>query len=221
LLVAATPAGRRVRSMVWSSALPAGCAAMLLAFDFHDAFRSFIVQPMLGDGQHLPWWGFATRVRMVQDGAPIVARLGSGTRSVAVVVAIIAAVIVWRRPTATTIMMGVAIVLLARGIAETEFWCYYLAPAAVFMVLAAAQSAATRGRWWLGAVSALVAYSCGAAAYDNYSMPSYLALGILLASAAGIVAAVRRPRQPGRHQAEDSIQLGNEPQHAAPAPVVA
>jgi hypothetical protein len=204
VVVAATPAGRRIRALVWSSALPGACAALLLALDFHGAFRSFLEQPMLGNGQHLPWWGLAGRVTMVQDGLLIPARLGSGTRSLAVVVAIVAAVVVWRKPTPSIIMIAASVVLLARGISETQFWCYYLAPAAVFMVLAAASSAPSPRRWYLGAVSALVAYSFAAAAYDAYSMPSFLALAILLACGAGFLFATRPLGEPRLEFATDS-----------------
>jgi hypothetical protein len=213
VVVAATPPGRRWAAFVWSSLLPAGCSILLLSLDFRDAFRSLVVQPMQGNGQHLPWWGLAHHLTISQNGLSYASRVGSSSRSLAVVVAVVAGVIVWRKPTAPTIMTAAAITLLARGVFETQLWCYYLAPAAVFMLLAAAHSEVSPRRWCLGALSALVAYSCAAAGYDGYSMPSFLALGILLASGAGLVVAVRPApdqRLGGRHS--HTLEPSHEPQ---------
>jgi hypothetical protein len=225
LLIAASPPGRRLLTLAWSAALPAACASMLLVLDFHDAYRSLVLQPMVGLGQHLPWWNLAGhlttldsvthRVAIGQARSsetfvtPVVALVGSTSRSLAVVAAIVVAVMVWRRPTHTAIMTAASVALLARGVFETQVWCYYLAPAAVFMVLAAAGSGVTGRRWCLGALSALVAYSCAAGAYNPhrpYSMAPFLALGILLTSGVGVVLATRpQPsEQPGRDQPAES-----------------
>ncbi|HVA74512.1 MAG TPA: hypothetical protein VNF71_08100 [Acidimicrobiales bacterium] len=199
ILIAATPAGKRVRALIWSSLLPGLTAALLLVLDFHDAFRSLIVQPMQGNGQHLPWWGLAHKLTIMQSGVPVVVRVGSASRSLAVVAAFVAAIIVWRKPTAQTILAAAATVLLARGASETQFWSYYLAPAAVLMAVASATSGVERRRWTLGGGSALVAYCCAAGGYDAYSlpgattvlMPPFLALGVLIACGAGVVIATR------------------------------
>ena len=205
LLVAAVPPGRRLRALVWSSALPAACASLLVALDPHDAFRSLVVQPMQGSGQHLPWWSLAGHLTIMQSGAPVIVRVGSASRSLAVVAAIVVALVVWRKPTPATIMTAASMVLLARGVFETQFWCYYLAPAGVFMALAAARPGVSRRRWCLGALCALVAYSCAVGGYVAYSMPSFLALGILLAGGVGFVVATRQqqPQQPGSDQPAD------------------
>ena len=199
ILIAATPPGKRVRALVWSSLLPGLSAALLLALDFHDAFRSLIIQPMQGYGQHLPWWDLAHKLTIIQSGAPVIVRVGSLSRSLAVVAAVVAALIVWRKPSAQTILTAAATVLLARGASETQFWPYYLGPAAVLMVTASAMSGVDRRRWALGGGSALVAYCCAAGGYNAYAspgattvlMPPFLALGVLVACGAGLVIATR------------------------------
>lgn len=181
VVVAASPRGRRVRSLVWSSALPTACAAMLFVFTPSDTFRSLVEQPMLGLGQHLPWWGLSRPIDFMAGSQVIDARVGSMSRSVAVIVAILAAVLVWRRPSRSALMAAVSATLLARGVFETQFWCWYLAPAAVFMALGAASApGGERRRWITGGVAAFVVYGFAAGSYDGYALPPIVALAVLL-----------------------------------------
>jgi hypothetical protein len=195
LVAVASPTRLRIRSVVYSSAVPALTGLLLLALDWKDAFRSLVIQPMQGNGQHLPWWSLSHSMTAIQSSAPVVVRVGSGPRAFAVLIAIAAA---WRirkdvRP--ATIMLVASIALTARAVFETQVWCYYLGPAAVFLALGAATAPETK-RWVAGAATALVFYGFVAGGYDAYSMPSSLALGVLTACALGSLAAARERRIP-------------------------
>jgi hypothetical protein len=202
ILVAASPHGHRWRTLVWSTVLPAGTAVLLLISDFQDSFRSLVAQPMIGYGQHLPWWGLAHRIWIPVYGGMESARVGSATRSLAVVAALIAAAIVWRRPTTLRIMSAVALVLLARAASETQLWTYYVAPAAVLMVIASALPGMSRRRWALGCASAVAAYTCALDAdlahffhgVSPSALPPFVALAVLLVAGVGVAWATRDQR---------------------------
>jgi len=180
VLVAATPAGRRLRAAVWSAALPGSCALLMMALDFQGTSNALLRQPMLGNGQRMPWWSLAGHMKLALDGGPMDVRVGSGTRSVAVLLAFAIAFWVARRPGPREIMLASSVVLLARGLFETQFWPWYLAPAAVLMALGAAAFSATPARWRIAALASFVVYGLSAAAYNGVSMPSVAALAVLL-----------------------------------------
>jgi len=190
-LIVATPAGRRLRVLVYAIALPALTAIGLLATDFHDAFRSLVLQPMQGHGQKLPWWDMARRMTIYQwHAAPDPVRIGSTPRLLAVVTAIAIAVAIRRDVRPGTVMLSASVALVARGAFETQIWCWYLAPAAVFLALSvAAQAGSNTRRWTVGALCVFAFYGFAAGAYDQYSLPPMLGLGLLLVTAAGALVA--------------------------------
>lgn len=188
VLGAAAPVGRRLRFLVWSAALPASCAALLLALDPSNAIRSLIKQPMLGNGQKLPWWNLAGHMSIPVGPYLVPARVGSMSRSLAVVVALTAAAWVLRSRRPSTVMAASSVALLARGAFESQFWAWYVAPAAVVMALGVAAGARHSGRRWAtGAVGSLVVYGFAGGSYSwNFSLNPWLALAILVG--AGFVA---------------------------------
>lgn len=196
VLVVASPAGGRLRALIWSSALPGACAAMLFALDPSDTYRSLIMQPMLGAGQHLPWWGLSTPMKLASGGFVFDARVGSYSRSLAVVAAIVAALWIRKRVSPSSILAASSVALLARGAFETQFWCYYVAPAAAFLLLAVAASAQTKRRWIVGGVCAFAVSGIAAGAYDGYSIPSLVAFGVLVCCGG---AAITMSLGPGSH----------------------
>jgi hypothetical protein len=197
ILVVATPRGRRLRVVVGASALPAMTGLMLLITDFHDAYRSLVLQPMQGNGQRLPWWRVAHPITIIQYGVPMIARVGSAPRSLAVVTAVAVALAVRRDIRPQNIMLAASVALVARGAFETQIWCWYLAPAAVFLALSvAAWAGISKVRWAFGALSALALYGFAAAAYEGYSLPSVLGLGLLLVTATGALAAAAHGLRP-------------------------
>jgi len=206
ILVVATPIGKRLRVLIYAAALPAATALALLASDFHDAYRSLILQPMQGNGQKLPWWWLAHRMVVTVGGITDAVRVGSGPRLLAVATAIAVAVAVRRDIRPGTIMMAASVALVARAAFETQIWCWYLAPAAVFLAIHIASAAGTsKIRWTLGALFAFGFYGFAAAGYNNYSMPAAVGMGLLIVTAAGsLVAANRglRPRWSGVHLAD-------------------
>lgn len=177
VLVAAVPSGWRVRVLIWSMALPVSCAGLLYALAPADTWRALAMQPMLGRGQHLPWWGLTRPMVIPVDGNTIPARVGSISRSASVVVAVLAGVWSARRPDPRTVMAAASVALLSRGFFETQFWPWYVAPAAVMMALGAA--GAPRRRWAVGALAAFGVYGFAAASYDGGAMNPWLALALL------------------------------------------
>jgi hypothetical protein len=225
ILVAATPTGQRLRVLIYAAAVPAMTALALLATDFHDAYRSLVIQPMQGNGQKLPWWYLAHRMVVTVGGITDPVRVGSGPRFLAVAIAVAVAVAVRHDIRPGTIMMAASVALVARAAFETQIWCWYLAPAAVFLAIHIASAAGTsRIRWSLGALSAFAFYGFAAAGYDDYSLPSAVGLGLLVATAAGaLVAANRglRPRWSGVHLADlrrwrSSFSQSREPVRQCP-----
>jgi hypothetical protein len=195
LMTLATPSSLRIRSLVCSSALPALTGLTLLGLDWSDAYRSLVIQPMLGYGQHLPWWPLSHKVTVFVNGAPVPVRVGSAPRLLAVLVALAAPVALRRNLGTGNIILVASVVVVARAIFETQVWCYYLGPAAVLMAVGAATAPGTR-RWVAGAVCAFVFYGFVAGAYDAYSMPAYLALAVLLACTAGALSCCGPLRRP-------------------------
>ena len=199
-VVVASPAGRRLRVLFYASALPAITALSLMAADFHDAYRSLVLQPMQGIGQRLPWWSVAHRMTIVENGAHDVVRIGSTPRLFAVILAVLVPVALRHDIRPPTVMLAASVALVGRGAFETQFWCWYLAPAAVFLALSVAAAAPDKLRWSLGALSTLVFYSFAAGGYDSYSLPPMVGLGLLVATAAGAIVAANiglRPQWAG------------------------
>lgn len=197
LVLVATPPGARIRACLHSCALPAITGLTLLCLDFKDAFRSLVIQPMQGYGQHLPWWAMSHTMTLIQSNAPVLVRVGSGPRFVAVAIAVAGAWWIRNDLTPANIMLVASVDLAARGIFETQVWCYYLGPAAVLMALHAAAHAPTRRRWLAGSLSAFAYYAYAAAGYNAYSMPAMLALAIMCATTLIVVlSATDRPVLP-------------------------
>lgn len=194
VLAAGTPAGRRLRALLWSSALPAACGLMLFALDFKDAYRSLALQPMVGVGQKLPWWNLTRHTTLRFDKIVEPARVGSMSRSAAVVVAIVVALWVLRDRRPSTLIAASSIALLARGVFESQFWSWYVAPAAVVMAVGVAAGAhADRRRWVVGASAAFVVYGFAGGSYDWHEFSPWLALGVLI-GAGGVAVGASLPR---------------------------
>ena len=186
LALVCAPSGARLRSLIYSCLAPGATALLLLATDFHDAYRSLVIQPMPSShGQRLPWWSLAHQTRIVTDAGPALVRVGSVPRAIAVLIAVGAAVAIRRQLTPQRIIAVAALALLARGIFETQVWPYYLAPGAVFLIVGAgAFTARGSWRWPAGAVAALVFYGSLAGAYAREAFPSWLALAMLVLATA-------------------------------------
>ena len=185
LLIATSPPGQRVRCGFHACALPGLTAALLFAFDFKDAFRSLVVQPMpFSHGQRLPWWALAHTTTFTLNGSAIVARVGSVPRSAAVVVAVVGAVAIRRHPGPRQVMAVATLDLAARGVFETQVWSYYMAPAAVFLAVGAAAFAGPgRMRWLIGCAAAFFFYAAAAGAYAQASYSATLAFPVLVMTA--------------------------------------
>lgn len=191
LVIVASPAGSKLGAAVYACAVPAVTGLALLAMDFKDAFRSLVLQPMQGNGQHLPWWGMTHTMTAIQDAQSVVVRVGSGPRFVAVVIAVVAAWCIRNDPRPANIMLVTSLDLAVRGIFETQVWCYYLAPAAVFMAIHAAAHAPSPRYWRISALGALAYYSFVAGGYNAYSMPALLALAIMCSTTLVSLASAR------------------------------
>jgi hypothetical protein len=191
VLVAASPAGQRLKSAIRASALPALVGLLLLALDFRYAVKDLLDQPMVNLGQHLPWWSLARRMTVSYGSNPkaptIHATAGASTRILAVLIAMAVAVLVVKDNRPGRVMTACAIALLARGVFETEIWTYYLAPAAVFLaLLLASQSSLRTKQWVIGGLATFTVYAGSAGAYGLVVMPPLVALALLVVS--GMVA---------------------------------
>ncbi|MHB1534168.1 MAG: hypothetical protein ACYC1D_06060 [Acidimicrobiales bacterium] len=181
LFVMAMPPGLRLRSLWRAAALPSSFGVLLLALDWRHASRDLLKQPMVNRGQRLPWWSLAHHMTVTVGRTTETAVMGSTSRSLAVVAALLVAVWLGRHVTPQRIMTAVAVVLLARGVFEVEVWPYYLAPAAIMLATAVAFSAGPcRRRWRAGASSALVLCLFTGAAYQGISLPTWPMFGVLL-----------------------------------------
>lgn len=201
VLVGYTPSPWRRRVILWAVALPGTCAALLFALDPVDTFRALGMQPMLGSGQKLPWWSLTHPMSIPMETTSIAARVGSLSRSGAFVVAFLVGLSVARRPSPRILIAAAATALLARGVFETQFWPWYVAPAAVFLALGAAS--ATYKRWIAGGIAAFVVYGFAAASYDGRSMPGWIALLVLVASGTVAVSAPFSLRTERRRRESD------------------
>lgn len=185
ILVVTAPWGRRLRTLVQICALPGVTAVVLLAMDFKDAYRSLVIQPMPSShGQRLPWWSLTHQTKIMTDAGAMVVRVGSLPRTVAVLVAVLAAIALRRHPSPQRIVAVAAVALVSRGLFETQLWPYYLAPGAVLLLVGAAAFAEPRSwRWPAGALAALVFYGAVAGAYAGETFQAPLALLVLVISA--------------------------------------
>ena len=187
LLVLAAPVGERLRMLVRSSALPGLTAALLVALDFRPAVTDLLRQPMVNSGQKLPWWSIAGHMTVTDGWHKVQVVVGSSSRWMAVLVALATALSVRRRNSPQQILAGLSVVMLARGVFETEFWDYYLAPATVLLVLLVAMTTTARPyKWAAGTVLALIPAVAWPTAYVGVSIDPLIAETVLLAS--GIVA---------------------------------
>ena len=194
ILVAASPAGQRLRVFLLSTAPPAIVAAALLAIDYRSASTSLLLQPVFGVGQHLPWWNFGVhRLSVTEVWGLADARVGSEVRIFALLTALCAAIHLRRRPGPDALLRASAITLLARGVFELQIWSWYLAPAAVLLILLVAVTTVHQtARLTLGVIGAGTIYFTPFGAYSSYFhplvVPTYLALGLLVGVGAAIIA---------------------------------
>lgn len=201
-LVAAAPAGRRLITAVRAGTAPALVGLLLLALDWRDASIDLLRQPMPNSGQQLPWWSLAGHMTVVFGGERIEVASGSTTRSLAVLVAVALGVWVRRQPSVRVVLIAAGLSLFARGFFETEFWPYYLAPAAV--ILAVGSALCTTGspkRFAVAGVGCFVLYASAPFAYIGKSYNPFIAL-LVLTACAGLVVGACAPafgwRRPGR-----------------------
>lgn len=185
ILIAASPIGTRIRNLILAAGVPAAMGVLFLSTDYKDASLDLLHQPMTGIGQHLPWWSVASTV-FVSNPAfgnrAVVA--GASTRWLAVIAAGAVAGWVWKRPSPGAIVSGTALVLLGRGLFETQFWPYYLAPAAVFLALLAAQrTTGSPKRFVVGLIGALLLYGSAPMAGVGVAYSPVLALLIIVTCA--------------------------------------
>lgn len=186
-LVGASPREWRLRVLAWSVALPGACAALLFALDPSDTFRALGMQPMLGRGQRLPWWHLTRPMVIPVPGGPVAARVGSLSRSASVIVAVGAGVVTSRFPGRKIFLAAASVALLSRGFFETQFWPFYVAPAAVLMAVTA--GTAERRRFTVASLAAFGVYALSAGGYASFSMNAWLALLLLAALGYAAVAA--------------------------------
>ncbi len=187
--VMASPVGERIRTAVRATGPPAALGALLLALDSRHAAVDLLQQPMVNAGQHLPWWQMAPVMTITGTyGPPIRAIMGSSSRFGAVIVALAMGLVALRSKNPKAIIAAAALSLTARGVFETEFWPYYLAPAAMLLIVLAGTSPS--GKRWLGAFAlALELYLVAPAAYIGVSYPPLLALVLLLVTSLSSLAA--------------------------------
>jgi hypothetical protein len=189
VLVAASPQGQKIKT-AWHALLPgASLGMLLLALDWKNAYFDLIVQPAVFKGQKLVWWQWAKVVAI--PGTSVFGVTGSTFRTCAVAVAVVAGIVVWKNPTPTRIAAAVAVALFARGFFEVELWPYYLAPAAVMIVLLAGRAPAKRAA--VAAAAAFGAYAVSNSAYVGVSTNPWLATAVLAACAAMAYGALAAP----------------------------
>lgn len=182
VLIAASPPGRRVAALLRSSLAPASLGLALLALDYKHASRDLLGQPMPNRGQLLPWHLIAGHISVTVGGSSTPMMVGSTSRSAAVVVAVLAAVAIRRRAEPRLVMAAAAAALFARGFFETEFWPYYLAPAAVFLALLVAEATAgSARRLAVGSAGACLLYFSAPLSYLGIAYNDFLALAVMTA----------------------------------------
>lgn len=208
VLVAYSPAGRRIATAARATLLPGLVAALLLCLDFRHAGTNLLGQALAaGKGQRLPWW-YLGRHAEVHIGSQVIPAVeGSSTRWLAIVVACAAAGFVLRRPAPAALVAAACVALWARGVFEAEYWPYYLAPAATLMLLLCVATTEEQGRrWFAGWAGAILLYINAPFSYFVYhrlQLPPAVALIVLLASGGLSVAASvsARPQLRTRRQA--------------------
>lgn len=195
VLVAASPAGTRLRGLLRSALLPAALAVMLLASDWKDASLQLLRQPLTMTGQALPWEHLLPQLPIDYFGTHAHLLVGSTTRSVAVLAALAAAFYVYRRPSADRLMLAAAVVLYCRGIVEADYWPYYFLPGAIVLaVLGLWKTAGRPRRAAVGAVAAFAVYGSAPLAYNSVGYSPYVALFVLVASLLLCLGAAYQPR---------------------------
>jgi len=142
LVVAASPPGRRVDTLLRAAGAPAALGLLLFGFDPAAAWRWLVVQPQLHVEQRTPWWSVARHVRILASGEFVTAGghpavLAGPDRSLAVLLAIGVALWVARRPDTGTMLTAATLVLFGRDAVEATLFPYYVVPASTFLVLLA------------------------------------------------------------------------------------
>jgi hypothetical protein len=194
LFIATTPAGRRVGEALRCAAIPTGLGILMLAGDFRDAALDLIRQPMPNAGQQLPWHEMAGHVRLqIDPHSTLTVVAGSSTRSVAVLIALVVGWHLRRGATAPGFVLAAGAVLFSRCLFETEYWAYYLAPAAVLLAVAVVLGTEGRPRRLVtGLAGCLLMYLSAPAAYNGVGYDPWIALVVLVATF-GLAAGAARP----------------------------
>ncbi|MGH9054605.1 MAG: hypothetical protein ACRDYY_01855 [Acidimicrobiales bacterium] len=188
VVIASLSSGRRVRAFLHAVVPPGALGATLLILDWSHASFALLTQPSFAKGQELVWWGLSPKVHLVLDGTSFTGRVGSDSRWMAVAVAVVAAVYVWRRfsPVGAVGAMGVA--LLARSVFEVEIWPFYVAPGLVLILVVALLRCPPK-RMATAAAFCFAAYACSSGGYAGFDYAALLATGLLYVSIAGAIVA--------------------------------
>jgi hypothetical protein len=212
VMVAASPAGRRIGFLLRSAVAPALTGLVLLSLDWRDASLDIIRQPMMDPahlglqslaGQVLPWYHLAQRVTVGPGGQTLHGLVGSTSRLGAVVVALAAAAYAYRRPGPPALLLAASVTCLGRVLFEVEYWPYYVAPAAVLLVLHACAARPVRDRALVASVAgAFVLLVHSATLYWRWHFNEFTAMGILVgAGALALLPVLRRQPRPAQETA--------------------
>ena len=185
VLVAASPPGLRVRTAIRAGLAPALLGLLLLAIDFHQAATDMLRQPMPNTGQHLPWWGLASHfyISTVYGKQEMVS--GSTTRSLAVVVAFVAAWAVRNRRDPYAVVFAVGVAMFARTFFEVEYWPYYWGPAIVLLLLLGAiKTDGNPKRFVVLCVASFLLYASSGGSYVAGLVPPALEMAVVVATGA-------------------------------------
>ena len=190
VLLVASPPGLRLRALIRATAAPVILTLVLLALDFRDAATDLLRQPMPDTGQHLPWWSLAGHLTVSNMGVSTQMVSGSTTRSLALIVAGLAAWKLCRRVTPERILLAAGIATYARCLFEVEYWPYYVAPAVVLLVvLAARTTVGDPKRFIVAIVSGLLLYFHTTPSYMHIVIDPWWALAIVVSSGALCISA--------------------------------
>lgn len=194
MMVAASPAGRRMAFLLRSSLAPALTGLVLLSLDWRDASLDIIRQPMMDPahpglrslaGQALPWYHLAQRVTVTGGGQTLNGLVGSTSRLGAVVVALAGAAYAYRRPGPAGLLIAASVTCLGRVLFEVEYWPYYVAPAAVLLALHACAARPARDRAFVASLTgAFVLLVHGATLYWRWYLNDFAALAVLAGAGA-------------------------------------
>ena len=183
--IMACPVGKRVSTAIRAIGLPTAIGGLLLALDFRHASLDLLEQPMVNIGQHLPWWNLAPLISISgYFRHPLLAEVGSSSRFGAVLVALVLGILVSHSKKPELVVGAGALSLAARGIFEVELWPYYLAPAALFLMIFAATSTSPK-RWLAAFVLGIQFYLSAPAAYLGISYSPWLVLALLVVTSLG------------------------------------